>query len=122
MLERIEDRNLTGIRQLMAPRAMKARIPQSVKAAETVVGARNAIRDLIHGRDTRRLAVIVGPCSIHDPEAAVAYARRLRRASEPLQGELVVAEGEEGEEAYIITQGRCRVFKRIDGGRIKRIY
>jgi 3-deoxy-7-phosphoheptulonate synthase len=91
MLERIEDRHLTGIRQLMPPRAMKARIPQSVKAAETVVGARNAIRDLIHGCDTRRLAVIAGPCSIHDPEAAVAYARRLRRASEPLQGELVVA-------------------------------
>jgi len=91
MLERIEDRNLAGIRPLMPPRALKARIPQSVKAAETVVGARNAIRDLIHGRDTRRLAVIAGPCSIHDPEAAVAYARRLKRASEPLQGELVVA-------------------------------
>jgi 3-deoxy-7-phosphoheptulonate synthase len=90
MLERIEDRNLTGIRPLMPPRALKARIPQSVKAAETVVGARNAIRDLIHGRDSRRLAVIAGPCSIHDPEAAVAYARRLQRASEPLQGELAV--------------------------------
>jgi len=90
MLERIEDRNLTGIRPLIPPRRLKARIPQSVKAAETVVGARNAIRDLIHGRDTRRLAVIAGPCSIHDPEAAVAYARRLQRASEPLQGELAV--------------------------------
>jgi 3-deoxy-7-phosphoheptulonate synthase len=90
MLERIEDRNLTGIRPLLPPRQLKDRIPQSVKAAETVVGARNAIRDLIHGRDTRRLAVIAGPCSIHDPEAAVAYARRLQRASEPLQGELAV--------------------------------
>jgi 3-deoxy-7-phosphoheptulonate synthase len=90
MLEQIEDRNLMAIRPLMSPRALKARIPQSVKAAETVVAARNAIRDLIHGRDTRRLAVIVGPCSIHDPEAAVAYARRLMRASEPLQGELAV--------------------------------
>jgi 3-deoxy-7-phosphoheptulonate synthase len=90
MLEQIEDRNLTGIRPLMPPRTLKARIPQSVKAAETVVEARNSIRDLIHGRDTRRLAVIAGPCSIHDPEAAVAYARRLKRASEPLQGELAV--------------------------------
>jgi 3-deoxy-7-phosphoheptulonate synthase len=90
MLERIEDRNLTSIRPLLPPRQLKDRIPQSVKAAETVVGARNAIRDLIHGRDTRRLAVVAGPCSIHDPEAAIAYARRLQRASEPLQGELVV--------------------------------
>jgi len=90
MLEQIEDRNLTGIRPLMPPRTLKARIPQSVKAAETVVEARNSIRDLIHGRDTRRLAIIAGPCSIHDPEAAVAYARRLKRASEPHQGELAV--------------------------------
>jgi 3-deoxy-7-phosphoheptulonate synthase len=90
MLERIEDRNLTDIRPLIPPRTLKARIPQSVKAAETVVGARNAIRDVIHGRDARRLVVIAGPCSIHDRSAAFAYARRLMQASEPLQGELVV--------------------------------
>jgi len=90
MLERLEDCNLTGIRPLLSPRRLKAGNPLSVKAAETVTGARNAIRDVIHGRDTRRLVVIAGPCSIHDPAAASEYARRLKRASEPLQRELVV--------------------------------
>jgi 3-deoxy-7-phosphoheptulonate synthase len=90
MLERLEDHNLTGIRPLMSPRALKVESPLSVKAAETVAGARNAIRDVIAGRDARRLVVIVGPCSIHDPAAAIAYARRLSRTAEPLQGELVV--------------------------------
>jgi 3-deoxy-7-phosphoheptulonate synthase len=86
----MEDYNLTGIRPLPSPLALKVRHPQSVKTAETVAGARNAIRDVIHGRDARRLVVITGPCSIHDPAAAVEYAERLKRAAEPLQGELII--------------------------------
>jgi len=82
MLERMDDYNVTGIRSLPSPRALKAGLPQSVKAAETVAGARNAIRDVIHGRDTRRLVVIAGPCSIHDPAAAFEYAERLKRGLE----------------------------------------
>ena len=90
MLEPIEDRNLSGIRPLVAPRTLKEKLPITEKAAATVLAARRAVRDVIHGRDARRLVVIVGPCSIHDPDAALEYASRLERAAEPLRGELRV--------------------------------
>ncbi|NQZ97433.1 MAG: 3-deoxy-7-phosphoheptulonate synthase [Myxococcales bacterium] len=89
-VEQIEDRNLIDIRPLTSPRALKHKLPISDTAARTVVQARSAIRDVIHGRDMRRLVVIAGPCSIHDPEAAVEYARNLHRAAGPLENELVV--------------------------------
>ncbi len=91
MTEPIEDRNLVEIRALVAPRVLKDMLPITERAAATVRAGRRAIRDVIHGRDTKRLVVIVGPCSIHDPEAALEYARRLRCAAQPLEGELVVA-------------------------------
>jgi 3-deoxy-7-phosphoheptulonate synthase len=55
-----------------------------------VARARGAIRDVLHGRDPRRLVVVVGPCSIHDPELALEYAERLRPLARELEGELVV--------------------------------
>jgi len=90
MAEPIEDRNLEGLRPLVAPRALKQRLPITPQAEATVLAGRGAIRDAIHGRDPRRLLVIVGPCSIHDPEAALDYAERLARASAPLANELLV--------------------------------
>jgi len=81
MRETIEDRNLIDIQALISPRDMKAALPMSPAAANTVVEARRAIRDVIHGRDRKRLVVIVGPCSIHDPDAALEYAQRLREVA-----------------------------------------
>ena len=78
MREAIEDRNLIDIQALISPRSLKAAVPTSPAAADTVIEARRAIRDVIHGRDANRLVVIVGPCSIHDPDAALEYAQRLR--------------------------------------------
>ena len=89
MQEPIEDRNLTAILPLTPPRQLKARLPITASAAETVRDGRAAIRNALHGRDDR-LLVIVGPCSIHDPEAAVEYAERLRAASRPLENALLV--------------------------------
>ena len=88
--DRIEDRNLTGLRPLLPPRALKQQLPISERAANTVVAGRQGIRDMVHGRDADRLLVIVGPCSIHDPEAALEYAERLRRTSQPLAERLHV--------------------------------
>ncbi len=89
MLEPIEDRNLTEIRPLVSPRALKTELPASARSAEVVRAGRRAIRDAIHGRDPRRLVTVVGPCSIHDREAALEYAERLRRVADALAGELV---------------------------------
>src|SRR3990170_1765782 len=88
-MEAIEDRNLAGIRALPAPRELKARLPLSAAAAATVSAARAGIRAAIHGHDPR-LVVIAGPCSIHDPEAALDYAVRLAGLASELSGELLL--------------------------------
>jgi 3-deoxy-7-phosphoheptulonate synthase len=90
MLEPLEDRNLTEIRPLPPPKKVKQTNPITPRAGLTVATARREIRDIIHGRDATRLLTIVGPCSIHDPEEAIEYARRLQRAAEPLRGEICV--------------------------------
>ncbi len=88
-MEAIDDRNLERIRPLPAPREIKARLPLSPSAARTVSDARAGLRAAIHGRDAR-LVVIVGPCSIHDPEAALDYAERLADLARELSGELLL--------------------------------
>ena len=80
----LEDRNLVGIEELPTPSELKTRHPISERAAQVVLKARHRIRDVLHRRDRHRRVVIVGPCSLHDPAAAIDYAGRLL----PLAGEL----------------------------------
>ncbi|GAB4213246.1 MAG: 3-deoxy-7-phosphoheptulonate synthase AroF [Synechococcales cyanobacterium] len=75
---------------LIAPAITKAQLPLTPTAARTVWQARQSLRDVIHGRDPHRLVVIVGPCSIHDPEAAYDYARRLKAVADATQEHLLI--------------------------------
>ncbi len=68
--------NVTSTMPLATPRQLKQELPMTDAAAETVIVGRREIRGILDGSDPR-LAVIVGPCSIHDPDAALEYARRL---------------------------------------------
>ena len=88
--EPLEDLHLAGLEPLVSPRELKAKLPVSERAARSVLDARRALRDAIHGRDAQRLVVIVGPCSIHDPDAAREYAARLAKTAAKLRGELIV--------------------------------
>jgi 3-deoxy-7-phosphoheptulonate synthase len=88
--EQIEDRNLAAAEALVSPRAVKASAPLTDAAAGVVLGARRAIRDILHGRDRRRLVAIVGPCSIHDVDAARDYATRLKPVADATREQLVV--------------------------------
>ncbi len=88
--ERLEDRNLAGIEPLPTPRELKTALPVTPGAAARVVRARREIRDLLHGRDRRRLLVVVGPCSIHDLDAAREYALRLRRIAKGVRDRLLL--------------------------------
>lgn len=74
---------------LVPPSTLKRELPASDAIYEVVVRSRTAVRDIINGKD-RRLLAVVGPCSIHDPEAALDYAHRLRQLSERLADELFV--------------------------------
>ncbi len=61
----------------MTPEQLKAEFPLSVEQEAQIAHARQTISDIIAGRDPR-LLVVCGPCSIHDPEAAIEYARRFK--------------------------------------------
>lgn len=72
----IQDLHVRGLKALSSPRALKEQIPTNETANQTVIKARQVISDILAGKD-KRLLVIVGPCSIHDTEAALDYADRL---------------------------------------------
>jgi 3-deoxy-7-phosphoheptulonate synthase len=74
---------------LLSPDALKAELPITDAAAECVYRGREEVRDVLAGRD-RRALVIVGPCSIHDPEAALDYARHLLVIRERYSSELLI--------------------------------
>lgn len=74
---------------LIGPDALKSELPISDRAADFVFAARERIKSIIHGND-RRILAIVGPCSIHDPDAAVEYAHRLQGLAERFSDELLV--------------------------------
>lgn len=71
------------------PMLLKSEFPTPAKGERFVADARAAIRRILHGSDDR-LLVIVGPCSIHDPAAALDYAARLSRTRQDLQRDLEI--------------------------------
>jgi 3-deoxy-7-phosphoheptulonate synthase len=82
MLAQLENRNVAGFCSLTAPARVKQRLPANDSVAQLVVETRRQVRDVLRGVDSRRLVVIVGPCSIHDCSAACEYASRLRAVAD----------------------------------------
>ena len=76
MFQRTDDLRITQVRPLIPPAILLEEIPITEGASNVVADTRGAIADVIDGRNPR-LVAIVGPCSIHDPVAALDYARRL---------------------------------------------
>ena len=77
-MKRTENLNIVDVFPLTSPKKLKEKLPVSENAADTVIQARNTIKQVLAGEE-RRLLMIVGPCSIHDPEAARDYALRLKK-------------------------------------------
>ncbi len=84
-----DDLRITGIKKLRSPEQLTDLIPVSDRAAKSVTGARNDVQSILQGRDDR-LVVIVGPCSIHDPQAAMDYAKKLQVVRESLRDNLCI--------------------------------
>mgnify|MGYP002651512423 CR=1 FL=1 len=76
-----DDIKIREVKELLPPIAHLYELPISEEAAGLVHRTRHEIADLVHGKDNR-LLVIIGPCSIHDTEAALEYSRRLMRERE----------------------------------------
>jgi 3-deoxy-7-phosphoheptulonate synthase len=75
------------IHLLIQPLALRERLPLGARAARVVARTRREVVDILDGEDDR-LLVVVGPCSIHDPRAALEYARRLSVLADELRHEL----------------------------------
>ena len=86
---RIVNRRVFELDRLPSPAQMLTRYPLDGSAKDLVIRSRQEIVDCLHGRDDR-LLVIVGPCSIHDPDAALDYARRLSAVNERLKDRLLI--------------------------------
>ena len=74
---------------LITPENIKALLPMSEVALDTVISGRNTVKRVITRQD-KRLMVIVGPCSIHDPRAALDYATRLKRLADEVSDHLFI--------------------------------
>jgi 3-deoxy-7-phosphoheptulonate synthase len=84
-----DDVRIKQIKELLPPIALLERFPATVTATKTVYNGRKAIHNILNGQDSR-LLVIIGPCSIHDPEAAMAYADKLLALREKYQDKLEI--------------------------------
>ena len=88
-MRRIQDIHVLATEPLIAPHLLKNEMPVDEGIARTVVEARETIREILAGRD-RRMLCIVGPCSIHDPDAAIDYARRLAKLKDDTSDRLYI--------------------------------
>jgi 3-deoxy-7-phosphoheptulonate synthase len=78
---RTDDLRIREMRELVTPATLMREYAITDAAAQTVANARRAMQRILQTKDDR-LAVVIGPCSIHDPVAAIEYAQRLKRERE----------------------------------------
>ena len=88
-LPQTDNVRIVSVQRIPAPGDLVNGIPITPEAAETTFSTRKAIQDILHGKDDR-VVVICGPCSIHDVDAAIDYAAKLKPLIEQYQQELVL--------------------------------
>ena len=89
MFQLTDDLRVAALRPLIPPAILMEELPISEQASNVVARAREQAGDIVHGRDDR-LLVVVGPCSIHDPQAALEYGSRLKHCADRLAADLLL--------------------------------
>ena len=89
MMHKTDDLRIASIKAVSSPTEICEDVPISEKAATTVYETRQAIHNILIGKDDR-LMLVIGPCSIHDTVAAVEYASRLQPLMEELKDDLLI--------------------------------
>lgn len=89
MYYKTDDVRISGIQEVSPPADLHAEFPLDEHVSETVFHHRNAVHKILHGEDDR-LVVIVGPCSIHDVDAAREYAKQLKLLIDELEEQLCI--------------------------------
>jgi 3-deoxy-7-phosphoheptulonate synthase len=89
MSQQIDDVRIQGIKPLMAPDILIEDLPVNEEQTGVIAGGRDEIARILRGEDDR-LVVVAGPCSIHDPEAGLEYARRLAEVQKRVAADLCI--------------------------------
>jgi 3-deoxy-7-phosphoheptulonate synthase len=85
----VRDQRIAKVVELVPPEKLLAELPLGEERGKAVIRGREEVRDVLQGRDPR-LMVVVGPCSVHDPKAAMEYATKLSAKARALGDELLV--------------------------------
>ncbi|MDO8930986.1 MAG: 3-deoxy-7-phosphoheptulonate synthase, partial [Rhodocyclaceae bacterium] len=88
-MQQTENLNIEAFDAMPTPEEIHARLPLSEKAAQTVVEGRRTLEHILD-RSDKRIFVVVGPCSIHDPVAGLDYARRLKALADEVADTMVL--------------------------------
>jgi 3-deoxy-7-phosphoheptulonate synthase len=88
-MSRVSDTRIVGYEPLLSPAALLHELPLGAAQQETVARTRAEVRAVLDGTDDR-LLVVTGPCSVHDPKAALDYASRLAGLRERLADDLLI--------------------------------
>ena len=89
MLNELFNIHIETSRTLITPQEIKLKLPLTKSAEETVLRSRQELEDILEFKDSRKF-IVVGPCSIHDVNAAVKYAERLKALSERVKDKLLL--------------------------------
>lgn len=89
MKYKTDDLRITAMKEVISPEQLHKDCQISEAASKLIFDTRTAIHDILNGKDDR-LLVIIGPCSIHDPDAAREYAARLKEMRDELSEDLLI--------------------------------
>lgn len=89
MLVNVDDVRIKSLRPLLPPAILIEEVPVTEEVSKLVSSSRKAMESVMHGEDDR-LAVVVGPCSIHDTKAAMLYADKLKKAADDYANDLLI--------------------------------
>ena len=88
-MHQTKDLRITGTKEILTPEALMRDLPLTEQASNTITNARQQVYDVLDGKDDR-LVIIIGPCSIHDTDAALEYADRLKKLIDELKDDLII--------------------------------
>ncbi len=84
-----DDLRIRETKEVIPPEQIHTQIPISASATDVIYHTRKSIHDILYGQDDR-LLVVVGPCSIHDPSAAIEYAQKLKATKDEFEQDLLI--------------------------------
>ena len=85
----LDDVNIASFTALVTPDELKKTIPLTAEVVATVKNSRKLVADILAG-DDKRILVVIGPCSIHDPKSALEYALRLKELADEVSDSMIL--------------------------------